>query len=203
VNGSTPDGDGPSPLGGPATAALTSAGGGSPVKREIEHRWRELGEYVREQRRVGQLSLRRLSELSGISNPYLSQIERGLRRPSAGILQQLARALHISAETLYVRAGMLDDERGGPAADLIEAIRRTTDLDDEHKRTLIHIYESFRAERTTRLERAAKAERPSRLERSRARARRVPDADGTVVPGAPVGVPTLGEEGESPPAVGG
>lgn len=114
------------------------------VKREFEHRWQELGSFVREQRRLGEMSLRKLSELSGISNPYLSQIERGLRRPSADILQQLARALEISAETLYVRAGILDaqDEPG----DLVEAIRRAGELSEAQKRTLIHIYESFRAE---------------------------------------------------------
>ena len=164
---------------------------------------RDIGEFIRDLRQSARISLRELAERAGVSNPYLSQIERGLRRPSAGILQQLARALHISAETLYVRAGMLDHERSGPADDLVEAIRRTADLDDEHKRTLIHIYESFRAERAARLERAAKAERPSRLERTRARARRTPDADGTAVPVAAAGVPAAGEEGESPPEVGG
>src|SRR5882724_7485268 len=73
---------------------------------------RELGEFIREQRRVGHLSLRKLSEMAGVSNPYLSQIERGLRKPSAEILQQLAKALEISAETLYVRAGLLDGAEG-------------------------------------------------------------------------------------------
>jgi transcriptional regulator with XRE-family HTH domain len=193
------------------------------VKREIEHRWRELGEYVRDQRRLGQLSLRRLSELSGISNPYLSQIERGLRRPSAGILQQLARALHISAETLYVRAGMLDDERSGPPGDLLEAIRRSADLDDDHKRALIHVYESFRAERLVRLEWGVR-ERPTRAGRARARGRRALTARDTTYEGAapaapaapPVGAdarPTFEvdlrpvsdapEGGESPSGVGG
>lgn len=114
------------------------------MKRELEHRWEELGEFVREQRRLGQMSLRRLSELSGISNPYLSQIERGLRRPSAEILQQLARALEISAETLYVRAGILDPS--GEESDLISAIRRDGLLTEPQKRTLVHIYESFRNE---------------------------------------------------------
>ena len=114
------------------------------MRREIEHRWRELGEFVREQRRLGQLSLRRLSELSGISNPYLSQIERGLRRPSAEILQQLARALQISAETLYVRAGILEDR--SPGDDLLGAIRRSPELSEDQKRTLIHVYQSFRAD---------------------------------------------------------
>ena len=75
---------------------------------EFPDRWRELGEFIREQRSVARLSVRRLSDMAGISNPYLSQIERGLRRPSAEILQQIARALRISAETLYVRAGILE-----------------------------------------------------------------------------------------------
>jgi transcriptional regulator with XRE-family HTH domain len=104
----------------------------------------DLGEFIREQRRVGELSLRKLSELSGISNPYLSQIERGLRRPSAEILQQIARALSISAETLYVRAGILEPRDGSP--DLIAEIRRDPHLDEDQKRALVHIYESFRAE---------------------------------------------------------
>jgi transcriptional regulator with XRE-family HTH domain len=104
----------------------------------------DLGEFIREQRRVGELSLRKLSELSGISNPYLSQIERGLRRPSAEILQQIARALSISAETLYVRAGILEPRDGSP--DLVAEIRRDPHLDEDQKRALVHIYKSFRAE---------------------------------------------------------
>lgn len=111
---------------------------------EREHGWRELGAYVREQRRIGELSLRRLSELSGVSNPYLSQIERGLRRPSADILQQLARALEISAETLYIRAGILDDRE---SPDVVAAIRRDEMLSEEQRRTLVHIYQTFRAEK--------------------------------------------------------
>jgi transcriptional regulator with XRE-family HTH domain len=107
---------------------------------EIEDRWRELGEFIREQR--GQLSLRKVSEMAGISNPYLSQIERGLRKPSAEILRQIAGALQISAETLYVRAGILDEPDGDH--DLEAAIRRDPFLDEEHKKTLLHIYGSFR-----------------------------------------------------------
>jgi len=114
------------------------------VKDEIEHTWHELGEFIRDQRHVGQLSLRKLSEMAGISNPYLSQIERGLRKPSAEILRQIAAALHISAETLYVRAGILD-EPGAPA-DLIAEIRRSNDLTDEQKRALVQLYEMFRSE---------------------------------------------------------
>ena len=110
---------------------------------ELENRWLDLGEFIREQRRIGQLSLRKLSEMAGISNPYLSQIERGLRKPSAEILQQIARALEISSETLYVRAGILDDER---EHDLITEIRRDPTLGEDQKKAMISIYESFRTE---------------------------------------------------------
>jgi transcriptional regulator with XRE-family HTH domain len=104
-----------------------------------------VGEYLREQRRSAQLSLRQLAEAAGVSNPYLSQIERGLRKPSAEILQQLARALRISAETLYVQAGMLDarerDELEVPAAILTDP-----SINERQKQVLIQIYESFRKE---------------------------------------------------------
>jgi len=114
------------------------------MKEEIDKRWRDLGEFIREQRNVGQLSLRKLSELAGVSNPYLSQIERGLRKPSAEILQQIARALEISSETLYVRAGILDEP--DDSLDLIKEIRRDPQLSEEQKKTLVRIYESFRRE---------------------------------------------------------
>ena len=114
------------------------------MKEEIDKRWRDLGEFIREQRNVGQLSLRKLSELAGVSNPYLSQIERGLRKPSAEILQQIARALEISSETLYVRAGILDEP--DDSLDLIREIRRDPQLSEEQKKTLVRIYESFRRE---------------------------------------------------------
>lgn len=108
----------------------------------LEQRWRELGAFIREQRRQGQLSLRKLSDRAGVSNPYLSQIERGLRRPSAEILQQIAYALEISAETLYVRAGILD-ERDPELIDVVAAIREDPGLTDDQRQTLIHIYRSF------------------------------------------------------------
>ena len=114
------------------------------VAGEAADRWRELGNFIREQRSLSRLSLRRLSELSGISNPYLSQIERGLRKPSAEILQQVARALHISAERLYVEAGILD--RTSRADDLVRHIEADPHLSEEHKRALIRIYRSFRME---------------------------------------------------------
>jgi transcriptional regulator with XRE-family HTH domain len=114
------------------------------VKDEIDKRWRDLGEFIREQRNVGQMSLRKLSELAGVSNPYLSQIERGLRKPSAEILQQIARALEISSETLYVRAGILDEP--GDTVDVVREIRRDPQLSEDQKKTMVRIYESFRRE---------------------------------------------------------
>jgi transcriptional regulator with XRE-family HTH domain len=104
-----------------------------------------LGEFLREQRRTARLSLRQLSEAAGVSNPYLSQIERGLRKPSAEILQQLAKALRISAETLYVQAGILD-ERDRDEAEVRSVILADPTLTDRQKQVLIQIYESFRKE---------------------------------------------------------
>lgn len=112
------------------------------MKEDLDRRWHDLGEFIREQRNVGQMSLRKLSELAGVSNPYLSQIERGLRRPSAEILQQIARALEISSESLYVRAGILDEP--GTGVDPVSEIRRDPALTEEQKKSLIGIYESFR-----------------------------------------------------------
>lgn len=105
----------------------------------------DLGAFIREQRRSAQYSLRQLADLAGVSNPYLSQIERGLRKPSAGILQQIAKALRISAETLYVQAGILD-EREGEQEDVATAIRADTTLSERQKQVLLDIYESFRRE---------------------------------------------------------
>jgi transcriptional regulator with XRE-family HTH domain len=111
---------------------------------EPKDRWHELGSFIREQRGSARLSLRRLSELAGISNPYLSQIERGLRRPSAEILQQIAKALRISAETLYVQAGILEAPAGSP--DLTRAILADQTMSEEQKQALVRIYLSFRRE---------------------------------------------------------
>jgi transcriptional regulator with XRE-family HTH domain len=115
--------------------------------KEFPDPWRELGEFIREQRSVARLSVRRLSDMAGISNPYLSQIERGLRRPSAEILQQIARALRISAETLYVRAGILDAR--DPEGNLAESILAEQTLTEDQKQTLLRIYLSFRRENET------------------------------------------------------
>src|SRR5438874_8919950 len=108
---------------------------------------RGLGSYIREQRRKSRLTLQKLSGAAGISNPYLSQIERGLRKPSADILQAIARGLSISAETLYVRAGILDDRGAGhQPADLVAAIVGDPMITDRQKQVLIEIYRSFQAE---------------------------------------------------------
>ncbi|MDI5969490.1 helix-turn-helix transcriptional regulator [Streptomyces sp. SL13] len=104
-----------------------------------------LGEYLREQRRNAQLSLRQLADAAGVSNPYLSQIERGLRKPSADILQQLAKALRISAETLYVQAGILD-ERDRDGIEVRTAILTDAAINEKQKQVLLQIYESFRRE---------------------------------------------------------
>lgn len=105
-----------------------------------------LGDYLREQRRNAQLSLRQLADAAGVSNPYLSQIERGLRKPSAEVLQQVAKALRISAETLYVRAGILDAERDRDDIETRAVILADLTLTERQKQVLLQIYESFRKE---------------------------------------------------------
>jgi transcriptional regulator with XRE-family HTH domain len=100
-----------------------------------------IGEFIREQRQLAQVSLRQLASLAGVSNPYLSQIERGLRKPSADILQQIAKGLRISAEQLYIRAGILESRQGDPA--LVAAILADAHLSERQKHVLIEIYESF------------------------------------------------------------
>ncbi|QOV37451.1 helix-turn-helix domain-containing protein [Streptomyces ferrugineus] len=105
-----------------------------------------LGDYLREQRRNAQLSLRQLADAAGVSNPYLSQIERGLRKPSAEVLQQVAKALRISAETLYVRAGILDAERDRDEVETRAVILADPTLNERQKQVLLQIYESFRKE---------------------------------------------------------
>ncbi len=103
-----------------------------------------LGDYLREQRTGAQLSLRQLAEMTGVSNPYLSQIERGLRRPSAEVLQQLAKALRVSAEQLYIRAGIVSPEDGvGGSVEL--AVLSDTGLTERQKQSLLDVYSSFLA----------------------------------------------------------
>lgn len=107
----------------------------------------DVGSFIKSQREHARMSVRSLAELAGVSNPYLSQIERGLRRPSAEILQQLAKALHISAESLYVRAGLLADEPVG-TNEVRDAIVRDRRLTPEQQQALLNVYDSFVAANT-------------------------------------------------------
>jgi transcriptional regulator with XRE-family HTH domain len=104
---------------------------------------RGLGEYIRKQRESSRLSLRNLSTLAGVSGPYLSQVERGLRRPSAEILLGIAKGLRISAETLYVQAGFLEDR---PVPDVAAAIMADPTITERQRQALVQIYEAFRDE---------------------------------------------------------
>ncbi len=103
-----------------------------------------IGEYIREQREQAKISLRQLAQQAGVSNPYLSQIERGLRKPSADILQQIAKGLRISAEALYVQAGILDDRPSDSG--VRSALLADSDLSERQKQVLMEIYEAFRRE---------------------------------------------------------
>ena len=131
----------------------------------------DVGEFIKEQRQGAKLSLRRLAEEAGVSNPYLSQIERGLRRPSAEILQQLAKALRISAEQLYVQAGLLEDRGTSQAVEA--AIVSDTVINERQKRVLLDIYASFVVENgaaaaTPPLDDQAPAEKPAKKTTKRA-----------------------------------
>jgi transcriptional regulator with XRE-family HTH domain len=133
------------------------------VVASISDRVGDLGAYLREQRETAKLSVRQLASLTGVSNPYLSQVERGLRRPSAEVLQQLAKGLRISAEALYVRAGILDD---GPRGTVEVAIETDEGLTARQKKVLLELCAHFRSEN--------------------ARAETTPD---DASPGAPIGAP--------------
>lgn len=109
---------------------------------------RDLGNYIRDQRSTAQISLRQLAKLAGVSNPYLSQVERGLRRPSAEILQQIAKGLRISAEALYVQAGILEERRGDSA--VADAVLADLSLTERQKSVLLEIHDSFRRENAAR-----------------------------------------------------
>ena len=100
----------------------------------------DIGSFIKAQREAAQVSVRQLAEKAGVSNPYLSQIERGLRKPSAGVLNQLAKALRVSAEVLYVQAGMLEP---GPKNEVRDAIVTDTAITEGQKQVLLDIYTSF------------------------------------------------------------
>ncbi|MGY1811668.1 helix-turn-helix domain-containing protein [Blastococcus sp. SYSU D00820] len=107
----------------------------------------QVGEFIREQRNAARVSLRELARTAGVSNPYLSQVERGLRKPSAEILAAIARGLKISAETLYEQAGILDRRAGNP--DTVAAIRSDPALSERHKAVLLELYETYVREHAT------------------------------------------------------
>ncbi len=114
--------------------------------------WGSVGEFIKSQRELANLSLRQLAEIAKISNPYLSQVERGLHKPSADVLKNLASALKVSAETMYAQAGLLDPASAtpagpgaasGPAADVENAIRADARLSADQKETMLRIYRGF------------------------------------------------------------
>ncbi len=127
----------------------------------------QLGDFIREQRQTAKISLRELASSAGVSNPYLSQIERGLRKPSAEILQQIAKGLRISAEVLYVQAGILDHREASP---VVDAILADDTLTERQRHVLLEIYDSFRKETATSVASVLDPDRP---------------ADGPVVPSKP------------------
>jgi len=132
-----------------------------------------IGEYIRDQREQARISMRQLAQAAGVSNPYLSQIERGLRKPSADILQQIAKGLRISAEALYVQAGILEDRQADSG--VRSALLADPQLSERQKQVLIEIYESFRRENAAAAEAAqaaADAETPGPADAP------VPDAPG-------------------------
>src|SRR5579862_9290910 len=149
---------------------------------------KSIGDYIREQREQARISMRQLASAAGVSNPYLSQIERGLRKPSADILQQIAKGLRISAEALYVQAGILEDR---PAdSGVRSALLADAELSERQKQVLIEIYESFRKEnaaaaraaeeQAAQTEQAAQADQAARADKTAwAQAADPADPDGT------------------------
>jgi transcriptional regulator with XRE-family HTH domain len=126
--------------GGPDTSGEQAGG---PVGSAVGQAVGDIGAYIRAQREHAKVSLRQLARTAGVSNPYLSQIERGLRTPSAEILAQIARALRISAEALYVRAGILEQR---PAGAIVDAVLADPHLTERQKHVLLEVYQSFRRE---------------------------------------------------------
>jgi transcriptional regulator with XRE-family HTH domain len=127
-----------------ASAAAGASSGASSVASSVPAVSSHVGEFIRTQRSAAQVSLRELARTAGVSNPYLSQVERGLRKPSAEILSQIARGLKISAETLYEQAGILDRRSG--TAGTVAAIRADEALSERHKAVLLELYETYARE---------------------------------------------------------
>ena len=127
-----------------ASAAHSAAAEASTVASSVPAVGSQVGEFIRNQRNAAQVSLRELARVAGVSNPYLSQVERGLRKPSAEILGQIARGLKISAETLYEQAGILDRRSGTPGT--VAAIRADEALSERHRAVLLELYETYARE---------------------------------------------------------
>lgn len=111
-----------------------------PIDRMVESAAQDIGSFIRAQREAAQVSLRQLAERTGVSNPYLSQIERGLRKPSAEVLAQIAKGLRVSAEVLYLRAGILEESRVNSVRD---AVLTAPELTERQRQVLVEVYESF------------------------------------------------------------
>ena len=124
---------------------------------------KEVGEFIREQRKGARLTIQKLAGSTGVSVPYLSQIERGLRKPSAEILQAIAKGLRVSAETLYVRAGILEERKG---YDVRDVIMKDPSITERHRRTLLDIYEAFRSETARERRKKPKIDKSSETMRS-------------------------------------
>jgi len=143
-----------------ATAAASAAAEASTVASSVpvvgSAVGSQVGDFIRTQRSAAQVSLRELARAAGVSNPYLSQVERGLRKPSAEILGQIARGLKISAETLYEQAGILDRRSG--TAGTVAAIRADEALSERHKAVLLELYETYAREHAAT---AARAQAPT------------------------------------------
>ncbi|MFC7449400.1 helix-turn-helix domain-containing protein [Rhodococcus daqingensis] len=122
---------------------------GDVAARVVSSAAQDIGSFIKSQREAAQVSLRQLSQLAGVSNPYLSQIERGLRKPSAEVLGQIAKGLRVSAEVLYMRAGFLEDR---PASPVRDALLSDASITERQKQVLLEIYESFRRENNPRLD---------------------------------------------------
>ncbi len=152
----------------------------------------DIGGFIRDLRRNAKISLRQLAEQAGVSNPYLSQIERGLRKPSAEVLQQLASALRVSTPAMYLRAGLLDDKEG---QSVLAAIAVDPELTMAQKQSLTQIYETFRRENARLAEATAAAQAATEPTRTATEPRNAPEAPATVAPAAtgpttPGGTPT-------------
>jgi transcriptional regulator with XRE-family HTH domain len=130
---------------------------------KVPDRVGDLGGYLKEQRESARLSLRQLASAAGVSNPYLSQIERGLRKPSAEVLQGIAKGLQISAEALFQRAGLLENAGG---AEVEAAIHSDARLTSRQKRVLLDIYATFRAENSRSDEAQTQAEAAAEQDRA-------------------------------------